>query len=140
MVLQSGTRLINNVVPEWSKIEMVNLGSVNNKFNIFCFCGLLARELKDTSQTAKVLRSNLTGSVLVFYRKYYVSKEIFGLLLLMFCRRSCHMVDLFFFLYTIYIVVALRVSIYFGYLYFLAFFFRFKLFFCPNDLGLYFIE
>ena len=81
MVLQSGTRLINNVVPEWSKIEMVNLGSVNNKFNIFCFCGLLARELKDTSQTAKVLGSNLTGSVLVFLQEILCFKRNFRLII-----------------------------------------------------------
>ena len=70
-------------------------------------------EFANTTGTAKVLDSNLTGPVFFSNWKYSVTKNSgLNIRLLMFCRLSCRIVDFFCLLYAFFLIVALSVLIY----------------------------
>ena len=77
---------------EWSKLEMVNLGSVHNKVMFLGVSRTRGLEVTNTPGTSKAIGSNLNLTVPVFLNgKYSGSKKKCRLIicLLMYCRLRC---------------------------------------------------
>ena len=84
--------------------------------NLNFYAPALILEAKSTPGTANAVDSNLTRNFFFQTGNVPFQKKIVGLsyCLLMFCRLSYHIVELFFFPYAIFIVAALSVLIHFG--------------------------
>ena len=56
-----------NLFTEWSKLEMVNLGSVHNKVMFLCVSRTRGLEVTNMPGTSKAFGSNLNLAVPVFF-------------------------------------------------------------------------